>query len=241
MIYVGTSGFNYQHWRGRFYPEDLPEDRWLHFYAQRLNSVELNVTFYRMPRETAFKKWHKDTPKKFTFAIKANRYITHIKRLKDCRDSIRMFYDNIKPLRSKIRVILWQLPASLKPDMKRVAQFLRLIKKYPYDNALEVRNNLWREKEITDILSDYNVALCFADWPGVNIENPKTAPYIYIRRHGSQGLYYGWYSREALEGMKQMVRGYIKRGEDAYIYFNNDADAAAVHNAIELKDMLKYR
>jgi len=238
MIYIGTSGFTYEHWYGRFYPEDLAQDERLRFYARRFNSVELNVTFYRMLNKKVFAKWDKETPKKFTFALKANRFITHIKRLKDCRAPIERFYESASPLKNKIKVVLWQLPPNLKPDLKVLKSFFRIISRRKYKNALEVRNNLWLDEKVIALLKKYNVALCFADWPGLNIENPKTADFNYVRRHGAQGLYYGWYSRERLEGMRQMIRGYMKRGQDAFVYFNNDADAAAAHNALELQWLL---
>ena len=129
-LLIGTSGYSYKHWsKGVFYPNGLSPNKWLEFYCEQFNVVELNVTFYRLPKKTTFQGWYKRTPKDFTFVIKGNRFITHIKKLKDVEDSLKLFADNISPLTKKIKCILWQLPPSFKRDKIRLKKFCQYLKK----------------------------------------------------------------------------------------------------------------
>ena len=124
MILIGTSGYNYPHWwNGVFYPSDLPQRKWLEYYAEYFDTVELNVSFYRLPKKEVFEGWYKRTPKHFLFAVKGSRFITHIKRLKDCRDPLSLLFEHASPLKEKLGVVLWQLPPRFKFQKERLEEF----------------------------------------------------------------------------------------------------------------------
>lgn len=170
-IFIGTSGYNYKHWRGVFYPENLAQSKWLEYYCKFFDTVELNVTFYRLPPESAFKSWYKRTPKDFKFVVKGSRFITHLKRLKDCRESLKLLIDRIKHLKEKNALILWQLPPRFQAEPKRLEKFcqdLILVTKSlsPTPHfVFEFRDRSWFCEEIYKILKKYNCALCYADYP----------------------------------------------------------------------------
>ncbi|MGD8351743.1 MAG: DUF72 domain-containing protein, partial [Nitrospirota bacterium] len=174
-VLVGTSGFSYRHWRGTFYPEGLAQKNWLGYYCERFPTVELNVTFYRLPKEEAFRKWRSETPERFLFALKGSRFITHIKRLKDPADPLKTFMDRIRPLGPKIGVLLWQLPPNFKRDTERLKGFLKALRRYRRRSVVEFRNESWLEGEVFDLLKDEGVGLCMADWPPFVDELPITA------------------------------------------------------------------
>ena len=149
-IFVGTSGFNYDDWGdGVFYPEKLPQRKWLEHYSKFFDTVELNVTFYRLPSLAAFKSWRERTPKNFHFALKGSRYITHIKRLKDVKKSLKIFFEQSAPLKTKTKVVLWQLPPKMKCDLARLKNFVKLLKHYkkPY-HVFEFRHESWINDDV---------------------------------------------------------------------------------------------
>jgi uncharacterized protein YecE (DUF72 family) len=238
-VLVGTSGFSYRHWRGTFYPEGLAQKNWLGYYCERFPTVELNVTFYRLPKEEAFRKWRSETPERFLFALKGSRFITHIKRLKDPADPLKTFMDRIRPLGPKIGMLLWQLPPNFKRDTERLKGFLKALRRYRRRNVVEFRNESWLEGEVFDLLKDEGVGLCMADWPPFVDELPITADFTYIRRHGHGGSYDTKYSVKELRNDARRIRKYLRRNKDTYIYFNNDAEGYAPQNALELKKILK--
>ncbi len=238
-VLIGTSGFSYKHWRGTFYPADLAQKNWFDYYCEHFPTVELNVTFYRLPKEETFKKWRSETPEHFSFALKGSRFITHIKRLKDPADPLKTFMDRMRPLGPKIGVLLWQLPPNFKRDTERLKGFLRALRRYRRRSAVEFRNESWLEGEIFDLLEDEGVGLCMADWPPFVDELPITADFTYIRRHGQGGSYATKYSIEELKNDARRIRIYRRQKKDTYIYFNNDAYGYAPQNALELRRILK--
>ena len=139
IIHVGTSGWNYSHWQGVFYPQELSPRKWLSFYATYFDTVEINATFYGSPKEKTFRNWYKSTPDNFIFAVKANRFITHVRRLRDVKEEIKRFYQTVAPLEEKLQVILFQLPPSLKFDQVLIEEFLSLLNSQ-YQTTIEVRN-----------------------------------------------------------------------------------------------------
>jgi len=236
-LYIGTSGYAYKHWEnGVFYPEGQRQKERLEYYCKYMNSVELNVTFYRLPSPAAFKGWHSRTPEGFRFAIKGSRYITHIKRLKEPRKSLELFFSRTKALREKLSVVLWQLPPNFKPNIERLKQFVDKLEKIaPCRQVFEFRHSGWFCKGVYAILKKHNMALCRADWPEYSNSAPDTANFIYIRRHGQAGnLYGGCYSREQLQKDIDYIR---EKKKDSYVYFNNDAEGWAIKNAISLREM----
>lgn len=238
--FIGTSGYSYPHWSGVFYPKDLREAKWLEYYTKYFDTVELNVTFYRLPKESAFLSWYKRTPKYFEIVVKGSRFVTHIKRLKDPKDSLNLFFGRTKFLKEKLGPILWQLPPKFKADPKRLASFIKALKKYKkIKNVFEFRHETWFSKEILKILKNENIALCSADWPEFAKELHYTADFIYIRRHGAgANLYGGCYTKRQLKDDAAIIKKCLKSKKDAYIYFNNDAEGYAVKNALQLKKIV---
>ncbi|RJQ56964.1 MAG: DUF72 domain-containing protein [Nitrospiraceae bacterium] len=236
---IGCSGFLYDSWKGVFYPEDLPHRWWLSFYMGKFNSVELNVTFYRLLKKEAFERWYKETAPDFVFCLKGSRFITHVKKLKDVELPLSTFFNATAPLLEKLHVILWQLPPNLKLNMKNLEDFIENLKQYPVRHAFEFRHKSWLTKKVFNLLSAANMAVCTADWPDFVNDVPATANFIYIRRHGEGGNYSTNYTTEQLKRDAAMIKEYLKQGKDVYCYFNNDAFAYAPRNAIELRDILE--
>lgn len=236
---IGCSGFLYDSWKGAFYPEDLPHRRWLSFYMEKLNTVELNVTFYRLLKKEAFERWYKETTPDFVFCLKGSRFITHVKKLKDVELPLSTFFNATAPLLEKLGVILWQLPPNLKLNMKNLEDFIENLKRYPVRHAFEFRHKSWLTKKVISLLSASNIALCMADWPDFINELPVTANFVYIRRHGEGGNYATNYSPEQLKNDAKKIKEYLKQGKDVYYYLNNDAFAYAPKNALELNEILK--
>lgn len=235
---IGCSGFSYPHWRGAFYPDGMPQSRWLAHYCTAFSSVELNVTFYRIPKPETFVKWRRETLAGFTFSLKGSRFITHVKRLHDPKEPLAHFFDAALHLGEKLVAVLWQFPPSFTLSLERLGAFLGLLARYPVRNALEFRNESWLVAEVFDLCREHNVGLCMADWPEFIREPPLTADFVYIRRHGHGGDYAGCYSRDELERDDLRIRGYLGEGRDVFIYFNNDARGFAPQNARELAGML---
>jgi uncharacterized protein YecE (DUF72 family) len=236
---IGCSGFLYDSWRGVFYPEDLPHKRWLSFYQQKINTVELNVTFYRLLKKEAFERWYKETPPDFTFCLKGSRFISHVKKLKDVELPLSTFFNATAPLLEKLDVILWQLPPNLKLNMKNLEDFVENLKQYPVRHVFEFRHKSWLVKKVYNLLSAANIAVCMADWPDFINELPITADFVYLRRHGEGGSYATNYSTEQLKKDAKRIKEYMKMGKDVYCYFNNDAFAYAPKNVIELTAILE--
>ncbi len=237
-LFIGCSGFTYPHWRGRFYPEKLPQALWFEYYCSVFSSVELNVTFYRLPKPETFDRWREKSPPGFSLSVKGSRFITHVKRLLDPEGPLERFFDGALRLGEKLRAVLWQFPPGFARDTARLERFLAALEPYPARNALEFRDESWCAEEISELCRGAGVALCMADWPGYINELPVTADFVYIRRHGPGGGYAGRYSLDELNSDARRIRGYLEQGCDTHIYFNNDARAYATENARELMCLL---
>ena len=234
-IHIGTSGWTYDHWREVFYPKDCPKAKWLDFYTRHYGTVELNASFYRLPKPQTFENWRERTPDNFLWAVKANRYITHIKRLKDPEEPLERFFGSADALKEKLGPILFQLPPSLSFDEE---VFIHFCKQLKGDRlyTLEVRHPSWAQERAVDILKDNNIALCVSDSAGryPYIEE-DTATFIYIRLHGSKKLYASKYSEDELQTYAGRIRDWSK---DTYLYFDNDYKGYAINNAKRLKEIL---
>ena len=237
-IKIGCSGFNYSDWKGRFYPEGLPQRRWLQHYCTVFSTVELNVTFYRLPLPSTFDKWHQETPDNFVFSLKGSRFITHVKRLIDPEAPLERFFEGALRLKEKLGVVLWQFPPKFNLNKERLEKFLRLLREYPVRHTLEFRNESWIVQDVLDMCRDNGVSLCMADWPKFIDDLPVTADFVYIRRHGEAGRYDTCYSNADLKRDAQRIEKYIGAGKDVFIYFNNDVLGYAPQNANELMEML---
>ena len=234
-IRIGTSGWTYPHWQILFYPEDWPKSRWLEYYVQHFDTVELNATFYRLPKPKTFQNWHSRTPSGFLWALKANKYITHTKRLNEPEEPLERFYSAASGLKQKAGPILFQLPPNLVFEEKTFQRFCRSLKP-SYRHTLEVRHPSWLGDRVYAILAQHNIAFCIADTAGrYPYDEVLTADFVYVRLHGSKKLYASDYSEEEL----QVWAGKIKAwGKDTYLYFDNDFSGYAVKNARRLKQIL---
>lgn len=208
-LFIGTSGWNYAHWaNGVFYPEGLSQGKWLQHYVKYFNAVELNVTFYRLVQKNTFSNWHKRTPQGFSFVAKGSRFITHIKKLKGVEESLTLFIDNVIELKEKLSAILWQLAPSFKKDLKRLERFLKLLKKKEIRQVFEFRNETWFDKEVYDLLKEYNACLCIAHSGRFPFVKEVTADFLYLRFHGGESLYSSNYSDKELKDWARFARKY---------------------------------
>ncbi len=235
---VGCSGWHYEHWRGIYYPKELPKSKWLSFYAQQFDTVELNNSFYRVPSEKAFKTWRESTPEDFIFAVKVSRFITHIRRLRNLGSAVENFLLRAAFLKEKLGPVLYQLPPSMKRNDELLQNFLSTLPS-KYQHVIEFRHESWIDEAVFDILRRHNVGLCVFDMPGFSCPLVATSDFAYIRFHGSEGLYSSGYSDEELTRWAMRIVGLGQRIEASYIYFNNDAEAFAVENAMTLKNLLR--
>jgi uncharacterized protein YecE (DUF72 family) len=238
-IRIGCSGWNYQHWRnGVFYPPRLAPRRWLDFYARHFDTVEVNSTFYRLPRERAVANWGRETPAGFLFAVKMSRYVTHVKRLRDLPPSLDLFYSRIHPLvRSpKLGPVLWQLPGTFRRDDERLAHALESLPEGRH--CFEFRHESWFVDEIYELLSRHGVALVIGDTPRRPFQaHELTADWTFVRfHHGTRGRYSNYSERELEEWAQRIERW--GRSVDVYAYFNNDRNGYAVRNGLWLKKRL---
>ncbi len=237
-IRIGCTGFFYDHWRGNFYPEDIPRNHWLEYYSRLFSTVELNVTFYRLPEREAFAKWYLSTPDEFIFSLKGSRFITHVKKLKDCEEPLEAFFSRASVLKEKLGAILWQFPPTFGLDVERLKEFLEVLKYYSVRNTFEFRNRTWINKKVFQVLEKHNAALCMADHPDFLNDLPVTADFLYIRRHGKEGSSATSYSTESLKEDAKIVKRFARQKKDVYLYFNNDDAGYAPKNAAELISLI---
>ena len=239
-VLIGTSGYVYADWRRRFYPVDVAGREWLGFYAGRFPTVELNSPFYRLPRAVTFRAWAEAVPPDFVFAVKASRFLTHIKRLREPGPPLSLFMKRAKGLGARRGPILFQLPARFHLSLERLDEFLAALARRRITRAvLEVRHASWLVDEVYERLARANVALCLHDWKEQPVEGPVTADFVYVRRHGSRRRYGGSYTERALQRDAARIRGWLRDGRDVFVYFNNDGRAAAVRNALRLTEILR--
>ncbi len=236
--YIGTSGWHYDDWRGRFYPEKLPKTRWLEFYARHFPTLEINNTFYRLPKESVFQKWHDASPDGFIFSVKVSRYITHVKRLKDCGDEVDKFMSRAIILKNKLGPLLYQLPPGLHRDDDILNSFLTALPP-ELKHVIEFRHQSWFTEDVYDILRQHNIGFCVFDMPKLTPPLIATADFAYIRFHGSDSLYSSCYSDEALAGWAERIVELAEKLEAVYIYFNNDVQGYALKNAVTMRDYLE--
>jgi uncharacterized protein YecE (DUF72 family) len=232
---VGTSGWNYAHWRDVFYPDNIPKSRWLEFYTENFDTVELNATFYRQPRNETFKNWYKRTPEGFLWSVKVSKFITHTKRLKDCEDALVRFYDGVLNLKEKLGPILIQLPPGLVFERDLFKSFCSLLNS-SLKHTIEVRNKTWLCDDAFEIMRKHNIAFCISDTAGrYPYHEEVTADFIYIRLHGSKKLYASEYTEDEIRQWASKIGSW---NMETYIYFDNDFNGYAVKNAFQLKQEL---
>lgn len=237
QVYVGNSGYQYKHWKTLFYPQGLPTARWFDYFRSRFATVEINTTFYRLPRKEAFSKWREKAPLWFVYTLKYSRFATHVKKLKDTPATLARFLDNAAPLLPRVAAILVQLPPGWKKDAERLKNFFAAAPGR-IRWAFEFRNPSWLCDEVYAILRRYNSALVIHDLIKPHPE-VVTADWMYLRFHGGEGT--GGYPPEALSAAADRIRSHAAAGREVYVYFNNDRDAQAVFNAEDLIRLLQKR
>jgi uncharacterized protein YecE (DUF72 family) len=235
-IRIGTSGWSYEHWDKAFYGE-TPASKRLPYYARHFDTVEINTTFYHLPTIKAVKNWAGEVPKSFIFSVKASRFITHVKRLKDCKESLDLFYRQIRHLGKKLGPILFQLPPSMKKDPERLKNFIKLLKpKHKY--VFEFRSPTWYDEEIFSILRKNKIAFCISDLDGKLSPLEITADFVYIRLHGPKSAYRGSYGKRRLTTWTKRIAGWPHE-KNIYVYFDNDEKGYAIRDAITLLSLLQ--
>jgi uncharacterized protein YecE (DUF72 family) len=239
QAYIGTSGWSYLHWaKGRFYPPGLKQGEWLRFYGERFRTVEINMTFYRLPKVEMLDRWHAVTHPDFRFAVKLWRWISHDKRLADCARGLRRFFEVTATLRAKRGPLLVQLPPSLRKDAGLLKGFLETLVDAagdcPWRVVVEFRRTDWLCDEVIEVLNRHGASLCLADLPRCPITEPNMADFVYVRRHGPRARYCRCYAPEHIAADAARVRQWLKDGRDVYVYYNNDVEGYAVKNARQL-------
>lgn len=237
MIRIGTSGWSYAHWRRVFYPEDLPSSQWLRYYCRYFDTVEVNNTFYNLPAERALEKWHREAPSGFVFAVKANRFITHMKKLKDIDDPVSVFLERMNALKGRLGPILFQLPPGLNLNLNKLRAFLAALpRRRRY--VVEFRNAGWLDDEVIHLLRKRRVAFCIHDLLDVPCPSHVTASFAYYRFHGHNVKYGGSYPKKVLKEYAEEMAAILASGKDVYAYFNNDAFGYALKDAVTLRKMV---
>lgn len=240
VLRIGTSGWHYKHWMGNFYPDGLATNKMFEWYSRHFNTVELNNSFYRLPTEEAFSAWRNRAPLGFTFAVKASRFITHMKKLKDPELAIEKFFHRALLLREKLGPILLQLPPRWPVNIERLQDFLRAIPSGPR-YVFEFRDESWHTPEIYRILARHNVALCIHDWRAAHGPIEITADFAYVRMHGPSGEYHGSYDEGTLQEWAQRLHRWRSELSAIFVYFNNDQGGHAITNALTLERMSETR
>jgi uncharacterized protein YecE (DUF72 family) len=237
-IHIGTSGWHYDHWIGPFYPEKFPKKDFLDFYSENFKTVEINNSFYRLPLEKTFENWRDRVSDDFVFSVKASRYITHIKRLKEPEKSLKQFFERVLHLRTKLGAILFQLPPRFGFDGNRLQEFLKALPEN-YKYAFEFRDPSWLNPEVFDMLSDYGIALCLHELGTSVAPRMITTKFVYVRLHGPGGPYEGKYSFQELDSWAKDVTKWIGEGMEIFCYFDNDQYGYAPENAKQLLQMVQ--
>lgn len=237
-IRIGTSGWLYKHWRGTFYPKGLPQKDEFEYFSLFFNTVELNNPFYRLPSRETFEGWKQKSKPDFLYIVKASRYITHMKKLKDTEDALELFLNNCDGLEDKLGPILFQLPPHWELNIERFETFLKTLPK-GYRFAFEFRNETWYHPEVYKLLKKYKCAFCIYQLAGHMSPIEVTTDFVYLRLHGpTKNKYQGSYDFKTLKGWAEKSREWQAAGKDVFIYFDNDDSGFAAFNAQVIEMML---
>ena len=237
-IHVGCSGWVYKHWRGIFYPDGLPQKRWFERYSEYFDTVEINASFYRLPLASTFEGWRDKAPPGFRYAVKVNRYITHMKKLVDCQEEIDRFIALARQLGDKLGPLLYQLPPSLHKDLERLDSFLSRLPS-DLEQVVEFRHMSWYDVEVLALLERHGVGFVAHDLKGVESPRWASGRTAYVRFHGAGGKYWGRYSDEALLDWTSWGLEQSRNGRSLWCYFNNDIHGHALEDARTLKSMMR--
>lgn len=236
IAYIGTSGWHYAHWRGVFYPPGLRPNAYLRYYAERFATVEINNAFYRLPSLETMSAWRDSVPERFVFSLKASRYLTHMKKLRDPLEPLANVLSRADALGPHRGAILFQLPPRWGFDADRLRAFLEALPS-GYRYAFEFRDPTWYADKALTLLATYGVAFCIYDLAGHTSPIAVTTDYVYVRLHGPGGAYEGLYGPAGLAPWVQRLIGWLAEGRDVYIYLDNDQAGNAVRDAVTLREM----
>jgi uncharacterized protein YecE (DUF72 family) len=239
-IRIGTSGWHYKHWLGKFYPAGLASSRMFEFYQRYFDTVELNNSFYRLPTPEAFANWREAAPENFLFAVKGSRFLTHNKKLKDPEQALHNLLPRAEGLKEKLGPVLFQLPPKWKVNVERLDTFLQVLPKV-HDYAFEFREPSWNIEAVYDTLRRHNAAYCIHELAGFHTPILVTADFAYVRLHGPGGRYQGCYEEEKLTEWADRIAEWSRKLKAAYVYFDNDDSGYAPRNALELKQLVRKR
>ena len=237
-IRIGCSGWNYRHWRGLFYPEKLAVKRWFAHYASEFDTVEINNSFYRLPKAEIFDAWREQAPPGFRYAVKANRFLTQAKKLKDCAEPLERMMTPFRHLEGTLGPVLYQLPPRFRLNLDRLERFLEIVPK-DVINVFEFREPSWHDDSVFMLLERYGASFCAHDMPGCTSPRVAVGPIAYIRFHGGLGKYWGRYPDERLLDWTDWMSEQARSGRQVWAYFNNDPEAHAIHDAQTLRAMVR--
>lgn len=242
-VHIGCSGWQYRHWRGRFYPETLPQSRWFAHYALTFDTVEVNNTFYRLPGPDTFEQWRDQAPGRFVYAVKASRFLTHMKKLKDPEEPLRRFYAHARHLGRRLGPILYQLPPRWPLDLDRFEAFLRALKTLPRHlrHVVEFREPSWYDDRVYSLMERHKVALCLHDMMGSATGRLTVGPFTYVRLHFGTKKYGGGYDRRRLEKWADWLADHATGGRAVFAFFNNDSEGHAPQDAVTLRSLIHGR
>ena len=238
-VHIGCSGWVYKHWRGILYPEGLPQTRWFARYAEEFDTVEINNSFYRLPSGDTFDKWRKQAPPGFCYAVKANRFLTQAKKLKECEEPLERMMIAVRRLGDRLGPVLYQLPPRFGLNLERLESFLTIL---PPDvtSVFEFRETSWYTPETYALLERHGASFCVHDMPGSASERIAVGPITYVRFHGGEGKYWGRYSDEGLlRWTHWLLEQASGQGRGVWCYFNNDIHGHAIHDARTLKSKVR--
>jgi len=238
LIRIGCSGWQYQHWRNEFYPAGLPQSCWFAHYVLSFDTVEINNSFYWLPKVGTFAKWRDQAPRRFLYAVKASRFLTHMKKLKDPEEPIARFFNRTKHLGSHLGPVLYQLPPRWAVDLPRFEHFLAVL---PRDvrHTVEFREMSWYDERVYELLRRYKVAMCIHDMDGSASKRILVGPFVYVRLHHGTKKYGGRYSDARLDDWAGWLSEHAAEGLDVFVYFNNDADGHAPRDAVRLRQRIQ--
>jgi len=228
----------HQPWRGPFYPAKLPVKRGFAYYASEFDAVEINTSFYRLPKAETFDAWREQAPAGFCYAVKANRFLTQAKKLKDCEEPLARMFVPFRHLQHTLGPVLYQLPPRFRANLERLEGFLQLLPE-GVTHVFEFREPSWYSDEVFELLDRHGASFCAHDMPGSRSPRVAVGPIAYIRFHGGISKYWGRYSDEALLGWTDWIARQAREGRAGWAYFNNDPDAHAIHDAQTLRAMVR--
>lgn len=236
-FFIGCSGFYYKHWKGKFYPADLPEKRWFEYYCMNFNTLELNVTFYRFPELSTLQKWYRNSPSDFRFSVKAPRTITHYKKFHDTETLVRDFYQVVhEGLKEKLGCVLFQMPPSFIFSTERLERIIAGLDP-SFRNVIEFRHQSWWRQDVYDILEKHGISFCGMSHPDFPTDLIRNTIFFYYRMHGRTQTYSSGYSEPELKAFAVQLKK-LKQTSEVYVYFNNDVQGFAVDNAKSLQNHL---